>query len=201
LAAVERMSARVAALTGLDLATVQRLGGRIDEEAFEREFDRAAGKTTAAYDATIAAYDPDPASEFSRAPDPILPGFEAPFASAMKALYAHQLGWASDDRYEILNETVARRWDWGRGLSPPNAIGALRRMLALDPKFRVLISQGLTDLRTPYFATQLELDQIPDYGAPGRLTLKVRPGGHMHYSRDDSRAGIRDDARALIAGG
>ena len=199
-AAVERMSARVAALTGLEPATVRRLGGRIGEAAFEREFDRAQGKVTAAYDATIAAYDPEPQAEFSHALDPILPGFEAAFASAMKSLYARQLGWASDDRYEILNETVSRRWDWGRGLSPPSALGALRRMLALDAKFRVLISQGFTDLRTPYFAAQLELDQIPDYGAPGRIVFKVRPGGHMHYDRDDSRAGLRDDARRLIEG-
>jgi carboxypeptidase C (cathepsin A) len=200
LAAVERMSARVAALTGLDPATVRRLGGRVDEEAFEREFDSPEGKVAAAYDATITAYDPDPEAEFSRALDPILPGYEAPFASAMKSLYARQLGWTSDERYEILNENVSRHWNWGRGLSPPNALWALRRMLALDPKFRVLISQGLTDLRTPYFATELELDQIPDYGAPGRLILKVRPGGHMHYARDDSRAALRDDARALIDG-
>ena len=73
-------------------------------------------------------------------------------------------------------------------------------MLALDPNFHVLISHGLTDVQTPYLATALELAQIPDYGPPGRLTLVVRPGGHMHYSRDESRKGLRDDARRVITG-
>jgi len=71
-------------------------------------------------------------------------------------------------------------------------------MLALDPNFRVLVSHGITDVQTPYFATALELDQIPDYGPPGRLTLTVHPGGHMHYSRDESRKALREEARRLI---
>ncbi len=73
-------------------------------------------------------------------------------------------------------------------------------MLALDPNFKVLISHGLTDVQTPYFGTQLLLDQIPDYGPSGRLKLKVYSGGHMHYSRDESRKALREDARQLIEG-
>ena len=73
-------------------------------------------------------------------------------------------------------------------------------MLARDPKFRVLIVHGLTDVQTPYFATALELAQVPDFGPPGRLTLKVYPGGHMVYANDDSRRALRDDARRLIEG-
>ena len=55
-------------------------------------------------------------------------------------------------------------------------------------------------MQTPYFATKLELDQIPDYGAPGRLVLEVYNGGHMHYGRDDTRKALRDDAKRLIEG-
>ncbi len=110
------------------------------------------------------------------------------------------MGWKVEDRYELLNEAVAKHWNWGGRLHAPESITALRQMLALDPNFRVLISHGLTDVQTPYFATKLELDQIPDYGAPGRLTLKVYGGGHMHYSRDDTRKALRDDARRLIEG-
>jgi carboxypeptidase C (cathepsin A) len=62
------------------------------------------------------------------------------------------------------------------------------------------VTQGLTDVQVPYFGTRLLLDQIPDYGAPGRLTLKVYPGGHMVYANDDSRRALRDDARRLIEG-
>ena len=199
-AAVERMSQRVAALTGIDIATVRRLAGRVDEEAFLREFERSQGKVVAFYDARIDAYDPFPAASRSDFHDPVLPGFEAAFTSAIVDLYQRKLGWKIEVRYELLNDEVNRDWRWGGKLGRPESISALRRMLALDPKFRVLVVGGLTDVQTPYFATALELAQIPDFGPPGRLALKVYPGGHMVYADDDSRKALRDDARRLIEG-
>jgi carboxypeptidase C (cathepsin A) len=199
-AAAERMEQRVAALTGLDPQVVRRLGGRIDKDDFLREFERAQGKVAAFYDATIDAYDPFPTDAWSRSLDPVLPGFDGPFTSAVTDLYERKLGWKVEDRYELLNETVEKDWNWGSRYQAPESITALRQMLALDPNFRVLVSHGLTDVQTPYFATKLELAQIPDYGAPGRLTLKVYGGGHMHYSRDDTRKALRDDAKRLIGG-
>ena len=199
-AAVERMAARVAELTGIDIATARRLGGRVDEEAFLREFERSEGKIVAFYDATVDAYDPFPADRHSRFLDPVLPGFEPAFASAIVDLYQRRLGWKVEDRYELLNGEVSRDWRWGGKLAAPESLSALRRMLALDPKFRVLVAHGVTDVQTPYFNTALELAQIPDFGAPGRLALKVYPGGHMVYADDTSRQALRDDARRLIEG-
>ncbi len=198
--AVARMVDRVTAITGLDPALVRRLGGRVDKETFLREFDRAHGRVGAVYDVTVSAYDPAPAANESHWLDPIIDGFEAPMASAMMDLYARRLGWKIDDRYEPLSSSVNRAWDWGRGLRPPESMRDLREMLALDPNFRVLVTHGLTDLQVPYYGTKLLLDQIPDYGAAGRLTLKVYGGGHMHYTRDDSRKALREDARRLIEG-
>jgi carboxypeptidase C (cathepsin A) len=199
-AAVARMAAHVTALTGLDPTLVRQLGGRVDKETFLREFDRAQGKVGANYDATITAYDPAPESSRSRWLDPVLDAAMAPMASAMMDLYAHRLGWKIDNSYESLNARVNRSWDWGGDLHPPESVRPLKEMLALDPNFRVLVTHGLTDLQIPYFGTKLLLDQIPDYGAPGRLTLKVYGGGHMHYMRDETRKMLREDARRLIEG-
>jgi len=197
-AAVERMEQRVAALTGMDPQILRRLGGHIEKDEFLHEFERAQGKVLAFYDASIDAYDPFPTEDRSHSLDPVASGFDGPFSSAVTDLYERKLAWKVEDRYELLNESVAGHWDWGGKLNAPESITALRQMLALDPNFRVLISHGLTDLQTPYFATKLMLDQIPDYGAPGWLILKVYGGGHMHYSRDDTRKALRDDARRLI---
>jgi carboxypeptidase C (cathepsin A) len=198
--AVARMVDHVTALTGLDPALVKRLKGRVGKTTFLREFDRAHGKVGAFYDATVTAYDPSPEANDDFWLDPILKGFNAPMASAMMDLYARRLGWETQDRYRMLNEAVGGAWNWGHGLGALSAIPALKRMLALDPNFRVLVVQGLTDLQIPYFGTKLLLDQIPDYGPPGRLTFKVYPGGHMLYLRDDSRKALREDARQLIQG-
>ena len=62
---------------------------------------------------------------------------------------------------------------------------------------RVLVTHGATDLVTPYFETQLILDQMPAFASPERLKLSVYGGGHMYYSRDASRRALREDAKEL----
>ena len=199
-AAVSRMAQHVSELTGINEELVKQLGGRVGKDAFLREFDRQEGKVAAYYDVTISAYDPEPNKYRSRWLDPVVEGLDAPFSSAIMGIYNDRLGWKIDERYELLNEAVSHAWNWGSGLEAPQSISALKRMLALDPNFKVLISHGLTDVQTPYFRTQLLLDQIPDYGPSGRLQLKVYSGGHMNYLRDESRKALREDARQLIQG-
>lgn len=200
-AAVARMSERVSAITGLDGALTTRLRGRVGLGAFLREYARAQGKILAPHDASLEAYDPEPEKYRSHWLDPGIDGINAPLTSAAVDLYQRRLGWTTEFRYELLNHEVNKAWNWNHGPDKENeSASALRRLLALDPNFRVLIAHGLTDLVTPYYAAQLLIDQIPDFGPPGRIKLAVYPGGHMHYSRDDSRKALRRDARALFDG-
>ena len=89
----------------------------------------------------------------------------------------------------------------GSGISAgngPESASALRAALALDRHFRVLIGHGLFDLVTPYFATQLILNQFPpELGS--QVRLMVMPGGHMFYMRDASRQAFRDAAAPMFA--
>ena len=197
-AAVSRMVANVTALTGLDAELVKRLAGRVDNDTFLRAFDRRQGRIVSSYDANIGAFDPHPSDEQSEWLDPVLPGFEAPFGSAMVSLYARELGWRIQNRYEILARRVAGQWDWGQRITSLSDIPYLKRMLALDPQFRVLVAGGLTDLTIPYFGNFLLLNQIPAYGGRERITLKVYGSGHMTYLNDASRKSMREDSRNLI---
>jgi carboxypeptidase C (cathepsin A) len=133
----------------------------------------------------------------------VLDGMRAPLTSAMLAIYETRLGWrpegAPNRQYEILNERVAREWDYGRRQSRPEAYTELRQYLALDPTVRVAVAHGLTDLVTPYFESKLLLDQTPQFGTPSRLELLTYGGGHMFYSRDASRAALHQDVAALVA--
>ena len=115
-AAVDRMAQHVGQLTGLSEELVKQLGGRVDKDAFLREFDRQQGKVAAFYDVTISAYDPEPGRYRSRWLDPVVDGFDAPFSSAMMGVYNDRLGWKIDERYELLNEAVGHAWNWGSGL-------------------------------------------------------------------------------------
>ena len=74
----------------------------------------------------------------------------------------------------------------------------MRRVLALDPKLKLLVGHGLFDLATPYFGSQIQLDQLPAYAVSDRVRLVVYPGGHMFYSRDASRKAFRDEVEKIM---
>lgn len=196
-AAIERISAKLATLTGLDQALIKRLGGRIDPGTFQRELYRRRGLVGSRYDATITAFDPTPSAPDSQFPDPVLDATRAPLTSAMTELYRSTLNWRVDQPYRLLNGQVSSRWNWGRGRTAPQVVDELRTVLASDKHTQVLIAHGASDLVTPYFANKLILNQLPVYGSPTRAQLTVYGGGHMFYSRDKSRQELRGDAEAL----
>jgi carboxypeptidase C (cathepsin A) len=195
--AIERMTPRVAALTGLDPAQVKKLGARIDSGTFQRELNRSRGTVASAYDPTITAFDPSPNSAQSRFSDPVLDAIGPPLTSAMTALYQGPLKWRVEQPYRLLNGEVNGQWNWGRGRMGPEVVDDLRNALAADRDLRAMVAHGASDLVTPYFGTQLILDQLPVFGSADRLTLAVYGGGHMFYSRDISRRAFREDAQAL----
>jgi carboxypeptidase C (cathepsin A) len=196
-AAVERMTPRIAAYTGLDPAEVGRLAARVDTATFQRELNRKRGRVASAYDPTVTAFDPTPSATTSRYSDPVLDAMGPPLTSAMTALYQGPLHWRVEQPYHLLNNEVNQQWTWGRGRVGPEVVDDLRNALAGDRDLYALVVHGANDLVTPYYATQLLLDQLPIYGTPDRLKLAVYGGGHMFYSRDESRRALRDDAKAL----
>jgi carboxypeptidase C (cathepsin A) len=196
--AVERVSTRVAQMTGLDPELVRRLAGRVDVGTFQREFQRRSRDVVSAYDTDIVSYDPDPTAARPRYEDPALTAITAPLTSATLDLLSRTLNYRVEGRYNLLTGSINGAWRWGRGRGQPENISELRQALALDPRLRVLVAHGFTDLVTPYFASQLLLNQLPDFGPDQRLVLRVYGGGHMFYSRDLSRAAFRKDVERLF---
>ncbi len=195
-AALDRLTRRVSEITTLDAALVRNLGARVPSQLFLRELHRKAQRVGSAYDATVTGFDPTPFSARSDADDQMRLGLHAPIISAMVTLYHDKLNWNVEGaRYAFMSEQASRQWDWGHGGA--EAVSAFRKVLSLDPKMRVLIAHGLTDVVTPYLETQMVLDQIPNFGDAGRVRFETYSGGHMFYSRDESRRKFRDDARAV----
>jgi carboxypeptidase C (cathepsin A) len=200
--AMSRLSEKIAQITGLDRELTARLGGRVDVKTFTRERRRSAREVLSAYDGDIAGFDPSPFSRDSEWADPVLDALRPVFGSAMARLTAEKLQWPiGEARYEIINDRVAREWDYGRhGRASVEVASDLREALALDPRLKTLVVHGVADLVVPYFATKLLLDQIPTFGEQSRLRLIVLPGGHMPYLQDDARRLLRDAARAVVEG-
>ena len=196
-AAIERMTPRISAYTGLEPSEVRRLAARVDNATFQRALNRQRGRVASAYDPTVTAFDPTPSASNSRFSDPVLDAMGPPLTSAMTALYQGPLRWRVDQPYHLLNNEVNGQWTWGRGRVGPEVVDDLRNALAGDRDLYVLVTHGANDLVTPYFATELILDQLPVFGSADRVKLAVYGGGHMFYSRDASRRALREDALAL----
>jgi carboxypeptidase C (cathepsin A) len=200
-AAVGRLSDKVAGLLGLDRGFVARLAGRVDADTFLRERGRGQARVGSLYDGSISTLDPNPNAAESHWSDPFLDALRAPIASAMADITVNRLQWPVGElRYEILNNQVVRQWNWDRGRRTNEALSDLRQTLALDPRMRVLVMSGITDLITAYFGAKLLIDQLPAYGDTRRVRFEAVPGGHMFYSRDDARSALRDAGRDLIEG-
>ena len=174
------------------------LAGRIDMRAAQRELRRGSSEIVSAYDTNVATADPNPNARMSRFEDPVLDAMTAPLTSAIIDHLTRTLNYKAEGRYNLLNGGVNQAWRWGGGRSAPESLEELRQAVALDGKLRVLITHGFTDLVTPYYATQLLLNQLPDLGPDRRIALKVYEGGHMFYSRQDSRQAFRSDVQRLF---
>ncbi len=194
--ATTRLADKVAALTGIDQAVSRRLAGRFDVSEFRREFDRRSGRIIGRYDATVSGIDPYPDSSDVHFGDPSGDSLMAPLTSAAVDVTTRKLNWRPDGSYQLLSESVNRSWDFGRG--PAQSVSQLRQILALDPKMKLLVSHGMFDLATPYFASKVLLDQLPAFAGAPRVKLVVYPGGHMFYSRDDTRQAFRSEVEALM---
>jgi len=197
-AALDRLTTKVSAMTGLDPTYVRRAGGRLETQSFLREVFRDKGRLGSRYDSNVTSLDPFPNAPEQEVNDPILDAIIAPTTSAIVDFTTRIVGWKPEARYEALSGNVNRLWDRGRG-ADTESVSDLRKVVSVDPKLKVLIVHGYNDLSCPFFASRLIVDAIPAT-ANGRVTLSNYPGGHMFYSRPDSGAAFRRDVMALYAG-
>ncbi len=186
---------KLAQLTGLDEAAIAGWRGRIPVDAYLNERRRRDGRVLSQYDATVSEVDPNPWNRDAH-DDPVLDATIAPFTSAFIAYARDELGFKTDQPFELLNREVSRHWDWGGGRFALRNVGAsdqLRRALALEPRLKVMIAHGVTDLETPYMVSRYIKDHMPE-ALGSRIAVKLYAGGHMLYLRPQSRERLHADA-------
>lgn len=191
---------RMAELTGLPLATIERAEGRISRETFVKEVLAAEGRVIGRYDASVSIPDPNPASPRFVDTDPTLGGLTAPMTSAANAYLRGELGYDIEVPYIVLNRAVSREWEWGSGRDgAPGAADELRAAMVTSPALKVLIAHGRLDLVTPYFASEYVASQMR-LAPPllDNLSLALYDGGHMMYLNRDAREALFRDARKLF---
>jgi len=196
-AATQKMIAKVTDMTGLDPSFVKYSGGRIETGAYLREAHREEGKLGSVYDSNVTSYDPFPFAPEQRANDPILASIIAPLTTAMVDFVTRTVGWKVDARYNALSYEVGRLWNRDAELRR-GSVPDLREAVAADPKLRVMIVHGWNDLSCPFMGSVLTVDQMPVMGGdPTRVSVHEFPGGHMFYTRNDSRLALRKDVMEM----
>ena len=203
---LERIVARVTALTGLDSGYVRRMGGRLQVQAYLREVFHNEGKLGSRYDSTVSTWDPFPFAPGQRTGDPILEGIVGPTTTAIVDFITRTVGWKYPGRYYALNYDVNEAWSDDDEKGEDNqrivrgSVQELRQSLAADPKMTALIAHGWFDLDCPFMLSLLVLNQMPVMeGGAARVQVKEYEGGHMFYSREASRRAFREDARRMYS--
>jgi carboxypeptidase C (cathepsin A) len=197
--ATARMVKHVTELTGLDEGFVRRAGGRIEIGAYLREVAREGGKIGSVYDSNVTSFDPFPFASGQRSSDPLLESIIAPTTTAMVDFVTRVVGWKIDARYNALSYDVNGAWDHSSAALRRGAVPDLRQAIAADTKLRVLIAHGWNDLSCPFMGSVLTVDQMPEMGDPSRVQVHEYPGGHMFYSRPESRATFKKDIQDMFA--
>jgi carboxypeptidase C (cathepsin A) len=198
--AAQTFYARVAEITGMPIEIVTRTRGFIRDHYIKNL--RATEKLIVSrYDATFAVPDPYPENPTPQGRDPLLTTMTQAFSGAMSVYVREELGYKTDLPYVLLSNDANRRWDWGQNSSRDAASvdDDLRRLLLLDPAFRLLVVHGYTDMVTPYAVSRYVLDHLPDFPNPARVQLKLYGGGHMFYVKDESRRRLTTDAKSFYA--
>ena len=197
--ATPRIVKRVTEMTGLEEEFVRRAGGRLEIGAYLREVFRESGKIGSVYDSNVTSYDPFPFASQQRTNDPLLESIIAPTTTAMVDFVTRVVGWKTDARYNALSYEVGSQWDRDNRALREGAVADLRQAVAADPKLRVLIAHGWNDLSCPFMGSLLTVDQMPVMGDPTRVAVREYPGGHMFYSRPESRSALRGNVREMFA--
>ena len=190
---------KVARLTGIDRRLVERARGFLGD-ILSKTPD---GEIASPYDAALTAPDPYPETPSARADDPVLDGYTRAYGSFFASYARRELNYPCEMTYSLLSLDVNRRWDWKEGRSgsrgDAEASSDIRELLATLPGFRLMVMHGYGDILTPYGASRYVLDHLPPTLAEGRTVLTIYRGGHMFYTRPDSRHGAFGDARAFYA--
>lgn len=197
--AAQKFYGRVAEMTGLPVDVVTRTRGFV-RDSFVKNLRENARDIVSSYDVNLAAPDPYPESATSRGNDPVLDGFVRAYGSAFASYARDELGFKTDMTYTLLASDINGKWDWGRGGRAQASVGDdMRELLSSSPSFRIMIAHGGSDLVTPYAVSKYVVDHLPD-ALRARASLRVYRGGHMFYTKPDSRIAFTADAKSFYEG-
>ncbi|PWE16710.1 peptidase S10 [Marinicauda salina] len=193
--------ARLAEFTGLSETYIRRANMRVSLSNFRTELLRDEGLSVGRFDGRFTGVEPDAVSD-SPEGDPSGYGIDGGYTAAMLDHFTREIGVDITEPYTTLGGV--REWNWDAGPaggdnSYVNVSIWLERAMRQNAELRVLATNGIYDMATPFFATEMTFNR-PGYD-PDRVNLTYYPAGHMMYLHQPSIEQLAQDIRDFVAEG
>src|SRR5271155_1621450 len=190
---------KVARLTGLSPAYVERTNLRVEIERFTKELLRDERRTVGRIDGRFTGIDRDAAGERPDY-DPSISAIMGPYAGMLNDYVRNDLKFDSDLPYEILTGRV-RPWNYAPYENRyVNVAEKLRTAMTENPFLHVFVAKGYYDLATPFFAADYTFDHLNlDPSLRSHLSGDYYETGHMTYVQLASLAKMKQDLAKFIS--
>lgn len=191
--------ARMHGFTGLSEAYLDRVNMRVNLSQFRTELLRDQGLHVGRLDSRFTGIEPDGAADSPQG-DPSGYGIDGAYTSAMLDYFTRDLGVDITEPYTTLGGKITN-WNWDAGPaggdnSYVNVSVWLERAMRQNSDLRVLATNGIYDLATPFFATEMTFNR-PGYDQ-SRVQLTYYESGHMMYIHQPSLEQLARDVRDFV---
>lgn len=190
---------KVAEYTGLSEEYVDRYDMRIHIMRFCKELLRSERKTVGRLDSRFTGFDRVVDGD-SLESDPAGNLATGPMASALNAYVRGELGFETDDFYEILSMEINQRWDYEDFKNRyVDTSEKLREVMTRSQRMKVFVANGYYDLATPHLAAEYTFSHM---GLEPEIRENVQmayyEAGHMMYVHKPSLERLAGDIREFI---
>lgn len=198
-----RVVAKLAAMTGLDPAWIERQGLRLVDARVLKELLRGRGVTVGRLDARYVGPETDLGHSEMQA-DPAHHAAGPAFTTLANQYLRETLGVTDEREYELLSMSVNAAWKWNVPEKDTsggfvNVVRDLRRAMLASPHTHVLFCNGLYDLATPFFGSETAARQLgSEPGIEARVHERSYEAGHMMYFHAGARKKLTADIAELI---
>jgi carboxypeptidase C (cathepsin A) len=195
----QTISERLQAYTGLSGDFVDRYDLRIPIMRFCKGLLADQKRTVGRLDSRYVGIDRLGASESLEA-DPSGDATRGVAAAALNTYLRDEIGFESDDVYNILSMNVWKEWDYedfkGRYVDTSED---LREVLSRSRGTKVLVANGYYDLATPHFATEYTFSHMGlDPEVRPNIQMEYYEAGHMMYVHKPSLEKLATDLRDFV---
>jgi len=194
----DAVAAKLASFTGIPAQTWIEQNLRLSPMLFRGLLLKDTGKVLGRFDGRVA-WDSSDRSDPYPGYDPSYSLTQGAFSTAIMDYLGHDLGWKEDQPYEILTSKV-QPWRWGSDNEVVNLSGKLATAMRDNPKLRVLVMGGHTDLATPPEGVAYSFRHLLGLSDALRKNVEYTyyDGGHMFYLNPPDLKKTRTDLLRFI---